>query len=243
MKGVRLHHPVTAVRISRDSAGEMSAVRVRHDSGADHKIPCTRLLIAAGAWSRRVFETLFPSSTLELPISQLAGHSIVVKSPRWNKEHETQGCHAVFTTMRSGFSPEVFSRIGGEVYVAGLNDPALPLPERATDTKIDRKSIHELTATAQKLLGKDRTDVSDLKVIREGLCFRPVTEKGTPILARIPDDELGEGLETKAPPDGGVFIAAGHGPWGISHSLGTGKVMAEMMEDQELSADVRRLGL
>ena len=44
-------------------------------------------------------------------------------------------------------------------------------------------------------------------------------------------------------PDGGVFIAAGHGPWGISHSLGTGKVMAEMLEGEELSADVGALGM
>ncbi|KAK3113960.1 hypothetical protein LTR53_008202 [Teratosphaeriaceae sp. CCFEE 6253] len=243
MKGVRLHHPVTALRVSRDAASEMSAIRVRHDSGVEHKIPCTRLLIAAGAWSCRVFETLFPASTLELPISQLAGHSIVVKSPRWSKEHETQGCHAVFTTTPSGFSPEIFSRIGGEIYVAGLNDPALPLPERASDAKIDQKSIDELTTTAQKLLGKDGTDVSDLEVVREGLCFRPVTEKGTPILARIPDEELGEKLQTKMPPEGGVYVAAGHGPWGISQGLGTGKVMAEMMEGLGLSADVRLLGL
>ncbi|KAK5680444.1 hypothetical protein LTS10_007372 [Elasticomyces elasticus] len=242
MKGVRLHQPVRAVKISRNEMGEMSAVRVSHASGADFKIPCTRLLIAAGAWSQRVFETLFPASTLELPISQLAGYSIVVKSPRWSEEHETGGCHAVFSTMQSGFSPEVFSRIGGEIYLAGLNDPAMPLPETATDAEIDQKSIAELKRTAQKLLGKDGTDVGDLEVVREGLCFRPVTGKGTPILARIPDDELG-GLETMASPGGGVFIAAGHGPWGISHSLGTGKVMAEMIEGQDLSTDVRWLGL
>ena len=153
------------------------------------------------------------------------------------------GCHAIFTTMSSGFSPEIFSRIGEEIYVAGLNDASIPLPETATDAKIDSKSVSELKAVAQKLLGKDGTDVSDLEVLREGLCFRPVTNTGVPILARAPDEELGERLETRLPPDGGVFVAAGHGPWGISHSLGTGKIMAEMMEAQHLSADVRRLGL
>ncbi|TKA77860.1 hypothetical protein B0A55_05153 [Friedmanniomyces simplex] len=242
-KGVRLHHPVRAVRVSTNEAGEMSAVRVRHQNGAEYKIPCTRLLIAAGAWSQRVFETLMPSSTVKLPINHLAGYSIVVKSPRWSREHETGGCHAVFTTMQSGFSPEVFSRIGGEIYVAGLNDPALPLPETATDAQIDQKSIDELKGTAQKLLGRDGTDVSDLEVVREGLCFRPVTTMGTPMMTRIPDEELGAGLVTALSPDGGVFVAAGHGPWGISHSLGTGKVMAEMMEGREVSADVKWLGL
>ncbi|KAK0304765.1 hypothetical protein LTR01_007264 [Friedmanniomyces endolithicus] len=242
-EGVRLHHPVRAVRISTNEAGKMSAVRVRHENGMEYKIPCTRLLIAAGAWSQRVFETLFPSSRIELPVSQLAGYSLVVRSPRWSREHEGEGCHAVFATMREGFSPEMMSRVGGEIYVAGLNDPELALPGLATDAKIDQASTDELKATAEKLLGRDGTDVSDLEVVREGLCFRPVTNSGSPILTRIPDEALGKGLATAAAPDGGVFVAAGHGPWGISHSLGTGKVMAEMMEGMELSADVRDLGL
>ena len=220
----------------------MSAVRVAHESGADHKIPCTRLLITAGAWTPSVFGTLFPASTLEIPVSQLAGHSVVVKSPRWTKEHESKGCHAIFTTMQSGFSPEIFSRIGEEIYVAGLNDPSLPLPDVATDAKIDQASVDELKTVSQRLLGQGGMDVSDLEVVKEGLCFRPVTPKGIPILCRIPDDELG-GIETKPHADGGVFIAAGHGPWGISHSLGTGKVMAEMLERQKPSAEVRGLGM
>ncbi|KAK5137515.1 hypothetical protein LTR08_008494 [Meristemomyces frigidus] len=243
-KGVRLHHPARAVKVSRDEAGELSAVRIRHANGADLKIPCTRLLIASGAWSPQVFSWLFPASTLEIPITSLAGHSLVVKSPRWSREHEeAAGCHAVFTTMTSGFSPEIFSRVGEEIYVAGLNDASIPLPETATDAKIDPKSVEDLKSVAQKLLGKNGTDLSDLEVLREGLCFRPVTQSGVPILARIPDEELGERLETRLPPDGGVFVAAGHGPWGISHSLGTGKVMAEMMEGKGLSADVGELGL
>lgn len=144
--------------------------------------------------------------------------------------------------MQSGFSPEVFSRIGGEIYLAGLNDPAMPLPETATDAKIDQAKVDELTKAAQRLLGRDGTDVSDLQVLREGLCFRPVTRRGEPILCRVADEDLG-GIETNPGADGGVFIAAGHGPWGISHSLGTGKVMAEILEGQETSADVTHLAL
>lgn len=126
--------------------------------------------------------------------------------------------------MRDGFSPEVFSRIGAEIYVAGLNDASLPLPDVATDAKINASSIDEMKKAAQKLLGQDGTDVSDLEVIREGVCFRPVTQRGVPILCKVLDEDLGGNIETRPGEDGGVFIAAGHGPWGISHSLGTGKV-------------------
>ena len=230
------------VRISRDEDGDMSAVRIEHERGADHKIPCTRLLITTGAWTSSVFDRLFPSSKLQIEISQLAGYSLVVKSPRWIEEHESKGCDAVFTTMRSGFSPEIFSRIGGEIYIAGLNDPGMPLPEVATDTKVKESSIEELKEVAQRLLGQDGTDVSDLQVLREGLCFRPVTRRGEPILSRIPDEQLG-GIETKPGVDGGVYVAAGHGPWGISQSLGTGKVVAELMECRRPSADISKLGM
>lgn len=85
------------------------------------------------------------------------------------------------------------------------------------------------------MLGKDEED--DLEILREGLCFRPVAAKGTPIVGRVADGVLG--VKTT----GGVWIAAGHGPWGISLSLGTGKVMSEMVEGRPTSADVRQLGL
>lgn len=183
-----------------------------------------------------------PDSKLRLPISSLAGHSLVVRSPRWTKEHEGKGCHAVFTTDSAGYSPEIFSRMGGEIYVAGLNSSSIPLPTLPTESKIDDVAVSKLQTTAKRLLGMD-FGKDDLEVVRKGLCFRPVTRKGTPILARIPDSMLGGNMTTRGGRDGGVFLAAGHGPWGISMSLGTGKVMAEMVQGLPTSADVEELGL
>lgn len=162
-----------------------------------------------------------------------------MRSPRWRKEHEAKGCHAVFTTDEAGYSPELFSRMGEEIYIAGLNSSSLPLPSLARESQTDEHSIAKLKKTAQSLLG---TDGEEVEVVREGLCFRPVTRMGTPILARIPDARLG-GIGTREEGEGGVFLAAGHGPWGISLSLGTGKVMSEMIEGRGTSVDVRVLGL
>lgn len=217
-------------------------MRIEHESGTYHKIPCTRLLISAGAWTPSVFQTLFPASSLRVGVLPLAGHSLVVKSPRWTEEHETADCDALFTSMRSGFSPEIFSRVGGEIYIAGLNDANIPLPNLPTEAKIDPTSIEQLTRVAEQLLRGDGTDVSDLQIVREGLCFRPVTDRGVPILCQIADKDLGD-IVTKPGAAGGVFVAVGHGPWGISHSLGTGKVMAEMLERKKTSADVTSLGM
>lgn len=102
---------------------------------------------------------------------------------------------------------------------------------------IDKHAIEELKRTGQRLCGLQEGE-QDLEVLREGLCFRPVTARGTPVLGRLEMGELGfeEG-------EGGVFLAAGHGPWGISLSLGTGLVMSEIMRGKETSADIGRLGL
>ena len=68
-----------------------------------------------------------------------------------------------------------------------------------------------------------------------------MTNRGTPIITKVPDSALGKGANS--PEAGGVFIAAGHGPWGISLSLATGKVVSEMIRGEKTSANVSRLGL
>lgn len=141
------------------------------------------------------------------------------------------------------FAPEIISRQRGEIYIAGLNSSTILLPEMATGAKIEGESIQELKRAAVKLMGAStgrEENEDDLEVIREGLCFRPVTRTGRPIVSRVGDEKLG-GVKTKV--GGGVFVAAGHGPWGISLSLGTGCVVSEMVEGRDTSARVGGLKL
>ena len=155
-----------------------------------------------------MFNTLFPSSKLQLPITSLAGHSLVVRSPRWKLEQESKGCHAVFATDTHGFSPEIFSRIGEQIYIAGLNDASLRLPEIGKRMQPLEDAINTLKVVSREMLGLPERDEDDLEVIREGLCFRPVTRRGIPIVARIPDAKLG-GLNTEEGGAGGVYVGAG----------------------------------
>lgn len=78
--------------------------------------------------------------------------------------------------------------------------------------------------TAKRLIG------NDLQVVREALCWRPVSAKGTPYLRKVPGEQ-------------GIWIAAAHGKWGISLGLGIGKVMTEMLQGKNTSADVSQLAL
>ncbi|KAL9096577.1 MAG: hypothetical protein Q9165_001064 [Trypethelium subeluteriae] len=244
-RGVQFHHPARPLSVSKDLRDNLASVRIQSaNDESETDIPCTRLLIAAGAWSPDVFRTLFPESSFTPPIDSLAGHHLIVRSPRWSVSNEELGCHSVFTTDDSGFSPELFSRIGNEIYVAGLNDSSLRLPATPTEAKdlINEGSIEKLRKVATRMMVREGCP-DDLELIRTGLCFRPVTASGRPILDRITDKKLSGGLKTLGGGEGGVWIAAGHGPWGISLALGTGKVMAEMIEGQPLSADVSELGM
>ena len=152
----------------------------------------------------------------------------------------------------------MFSRAGGEIYIAGLNTTQVPLPAVATDAKADATAVKKLKDCAALMLGR-RNEGDELEVLRESLvsaspsvtfatidkfqCFRPVTSSGRPIISRIPDQRLGGGLLTRGGGKGGVFVAAGHGAWGISQAPGTGLCCAELVEGRPVSANITALVL
>lgn len=240
-RGVHLHTSTHTLSVSRNSSGQIHSIRIRHANGTEANLPCFRLAITSGAWTPQIFSTLFPSSDVKLPITSLAGHSLLMRSSAWKRPLEGEETAAVFSTDPMGYFPEMFARVDGTIYLAGLNSSILPLPAAGKGkAQPHAESIDQLKATAEHLCGLSFAS-NEIEVVREALCFRPVTPKGVPIIARVPDARLGERAGSGSV--GGVFVAAGHGPWGISLSLGTGKVLGEMVEGRKVSADVRELGL
>ncbi|TFK47126.1 FAD dependent oxidoreductase-like protein superfamily [Heliocybe sulcata] len=231
-RGVQLHHPAKATKVLTNDSTLSGIQLMRSDTQETVDLPCDNLVLTCGAWTTLVYQTLFPSSSRAPHITSLAGHSVVLKSPAWtgSAEEESAGCHAIFTTDPTGFSPEIFSRIGGDIWLGGLNDASLSLPELATGVEINADSIKTLVEVGKSLCG------DEVKVLREGLCHRPVTKTGVPFVGKIDERYLGDGVK------GRVFVASGHGPWGISLSLGTGKVVSDMLLDKKTSADIGSLG-
>lgn len=184
-RGVHLHQPAKAISITRSPSGTLSNMTILNTSTRDQQtLPCTRLVLAAGAWTPEVHRTLFPASKTRIPITSLAGHSLILRSPHWpppgldgadpaanaGGRRRQQDCHAVFTTdAEAGYSPEIFSRMpDGCIYLAGLNSSSYPLPKMADERVVDAKSIAVLKKTARRLLG------DGFEVVREGVCWRPV---------------------------------------------------------------------
>ena len=262
-RGVEVHLSTKATEVVTDSSGALKGLKLQSSDVAQQggkELECKDVVIAAGAWSPRVFKTLFPQSRLRISIEPLAGHSIVVKSPRYktpflNKSKHyndnvvgSQMCYAIYCgpARHWSFAPEAFARLARngetEVWLGGLNDSTLPLPELSTDVKqmIDSQSMKELRRTTVQLTGLadegNKVNQDDLETVRQGLCFRPISQRGTPLIGKLSEKQLG--LQVG---DGGVWIASGHGPWGVSLSLGTGKVVSELLTGQKTSADIRAL--
>lgn len=177
-------------------------------------------------------------------------------------------------------SPEFFPRADGSVYVAGENSipsvgggesAGLPnrLPEKAEEVKklLDPKLVERLINSAgavSKALDVKRGAVIEKQQVRSAFssmssaltllsqfCYRPITPDGEPLIGELKP---------------GVFVATGHGPWGITlapgsslsppriglahplFSAATGKIISEIVlapagTKPVLSADVSGLGL
>jgi hypothetical protein len=136
-------------------------------------VPCTRLVITCGAWSPRVFSTLFPTAPTQIPVSSLSGHSLLLRNPHFKpNDLDKETCHAVFAADTLGFSPELYARTGGELYLAGLNSTMIPLPDVATDVRASEKAIDQLKACAKAMM--IGAPGQEFEVLRAGLVCPPL---------------------------------------------------------------------
>jgi glycine/D-amino acid oxidase-like deaminating enzyme len=96
-------------------------------------------------------------------------------------------------------SPEAFNRtVSGTAYVAGENG-GVPLPKFARDvSSLKRKDYFDKLKAAAGLLSSSLDPDRGCKVVKEQLCFRPITADMAAIIDKLSDN---------------VWICAGHGPW------------------------------
>lgn len=231
-KGVKLRVQTEARGLELDAHGKVSGVKV-HTNGRDEVLPATQVVIATGPWTGRLLREWFTPKTMPAYLRSASmidasrAHSILIKAA---KDHQLSS-DCFFSEMRYGSSagaPEFYIRPKGYAYVSGGSDEE-PLPRLADDVTFDPK----LTARLQEqtaVLSPEFLDVkSDAKLLTEQACYLPISPRtAAPIIGGSATD--------------GVYVAAGHAVWGISNSLGTGKVMTELLLDgKATSADIRHL--
>ncbi|PKI83086.1 hypothetical protein MVES1_003272 [Malassezia vespertilionis] len=201
--------------------------------GKEETIPATDVVIATGPWTGKLLNTWFKSQPMPAYLRNAAmiegsrAHSILIQAA---KNHQLSA-DCFFSEMRYGNAagaPEFYIRPKGLAYLSGGTD-SVPIPELADDVTYDPSSTAELQNQAA-VASPEFLDVKrGATLLKEQSCYLPLSPRtAAPIIGGNAHD--------------GIYLAAGHAVWGINNSLGTGKVMAELLLDgKATSADIRHL--
>ncbi|HEU4367998.1 MAG TPA: FAD-dependent oxidoreductase [Methylomirabilota bacterium] len=162
------------------------------------------VVLAMGPWTSRV-------AGLRLPrVRGLKGYSVTLAGA-------DVPAHALFVDYRMAdgraLEPEIFPRPDGDVYVCGMADPQ-PLPDAPEGVEVDDAACDVLAGAAARV----STALAAARITRRQACYRPVTDDNLPLIGRVPGAA-------------GVYVATGHGPWGMLNAPATGLALAELITD------------
>ena len=196
--------------------GRVTEIHVTCTDTKTLTLACDKLVLAAGPWSGPLSESLLPKS---IPITSYAGHSVLLQP---SIAPSADCLFITVHTQNSTYRAEIIPRSSGEVYISGINDALVlpPTPDVAIPLETEIDKLKEIADTI----------LPGYTIQKEQLCFRPMTENGTPFICAYPEVD-------------GVFIGTGHSHFGIILGPGTGKVLSEMILGEELSADVSQFAL
>jgi len=134
-------------------------------------------------------------------------HSVLMRTGRVLNE-------AVFFSGMG--DPEVYPRNDGDTYVTGFPDPPKVVTETPGNVEVREEMCSRLVDT-MKLVS---SEMQGAEVTTKQSCYLPVSRDQLPVM----------GL---APGHSNVYIATGHGCWGILNSLASGLAMSELIVDGE----------
>ncbi|KAI4693542.1 uncharacterized protein J4E88_001915 [Alternaria novae-zelandiae] len=237
-----------------------TSIQIKQQDRDPLSIPCRSLVIAAGPWSPNVFSTLFPHASSQLPMNSTAsaGNHFRVRTPNWKPEDDQKGSQQVFFQSdvpgRQGLDITSFS--GGELYVGGWGAEQEVLPELAEDVHAQPDEVERMMEIVKGYLMVPEGE--ELDVFAVGRCYRPLAEFGHPIVMKMEWELLGmddtsqdrplsaeqeDDLQDSRYGPGGLFLNTAHFDDGVTLSLGSGRVMSELLLGLPPSVDVSGLGL
>jgi glycine/D-amino acid oxidase-like deaminating enzyme len=164
------------------------------------------VVIAMGPWS------ILAAAWLPLPgVFGLKGHSLVFET---GAKIPPEALFLEYADASGAtHSPEVFPRADGTTYVCAISSES-PLPANPADVAPDPDAIERLEAMCARL----SPTLAESRILARQACYRPVTRDGLPLVGRV------SGLTN-------VYVATGHGVWGILNAPATGEAMAELIVD------------
>lgn len=142
---------------------------------------------------------------------------------------------------------EFAARADGTIWACGRKNlrADLPLPGTTLD-RPDRNVIDQLNEHAQKWISQtwvcDTSHEPGLELVSKGRGFRPAALTGLPIISEVSAADLSIVESPSSCFGSGVFIAWGHGSYGLTLGTGTGwlmrRLMCQLMQGSDPDIDV-----
>ncbi|QRW00104.1 FAD-dependent oxidoreductase [Ceratobasidium sp. AG-Ba] len=226
-RGVQIHIATATGLEFEPGPKTVTGVIVSKDDGETETIPATDVVFAAGPWTGALAKKLLGKDAGvagRIVPSEPSSSLVLRPSPQYKITN-----HMLFTelSLPNGrtVEPEVYPRSDETVYICGAGNERddTPLPERADQVLPNPEAIKRLKEAAEFLSPGTFTDA---EVVAEQCCFRPNSHTGLPVIGKIRQ---------------GIWLASGHGVWGIHNGPGTGKCLAELILGLPTSADISKL--
>ncbi len=180
----------------------------------DAAVEAEAVVLALGPWTSRL---RVPGSLP--PVGALLGHSLRFELA------EPLPPIVLFARLdraRHGLEElEIYPRGDGSVVVAGLSRPAAP-PADPTAVEPDRGAAARLSAAARAVVPA----LAAARRVEARACLRPLSADGTPSIGPLSGRP-------------GLWLATGHGPWGILEAPATGELLADLLTGASPRIDPR----
>ena len=230
------------------SSGNLERVQICR-GGQITDLPCHNLVFAAGVWTPQLFDELFPNSNVTFCPTTNSGNWMIVKSP---EQPLVKSTGQVILDDIVGHQLEFVGRDDGNIWINGLDNTKTCLGIVKGSQEPDKDAILRYLEYAKRfLVSSGKSEGAELRVIAKGRTYRPTIGRTLPIVARVEPERL---CSTTAPDDkgsgygvyasqGDVFICSGHGKYGITLGIGSGRLMSHMIIGEPTDIDVSSLGL
>jgi glycine/D-amino acid oxidase-like deaminating enzyme len=169
----------------------------------DH-VAAGAVVVAAGPWTPEVVD---PSGAWR-PVAPLWGVVAEVRLPR-PPRHAVEEAGIEALVARGGHAPPIFSLVTADG-VSSLGSTFLP----------ERPDPAALAPALRARGARFVPALADVPIGSVRACARPLSTDGRPLLGRAPGRE-------------DVYVAAGHGPWGISLGPASARLVADLVLGRE----------
>ncbi|KAL8902944.1 MAG: hypothetical protein Q9207_004267 [Kuettlingeria erythrocarpa] len=207
---------------------------VIHNDQTSSTLQCDNVILATGPWTPAVFKKLFPRSPVKFEPVISAGEWFVFENP---EPHSSVIAAAYFDDI-VGEKLEYAGRNDHTIWATGAKSDVGTVPDIGQVPEPNASSLARLKAYSDGFLKHTQ---GGLRVVNQGRSYRPANENQLPIIAGIPSSLLSAEASTGG--EWSVYINSGHGSYGVTLGMGSGKIMSQLVLGEEPSVNLSKMGV